>query len=225
MTRSDDLRKLVAQFFETDAASVGPDFPMAGPRMEGSVARYALDAAIRRRMGVKLPAVYVARTYADLEAGLGGQEVPQPGGPSTRTDPLPAPAVPTGAQDYKASLACGIDIELVANLPVAADYWTHEFYSLRFTNAEIAYCTLQDTPLVHFAGRWCAKEALKKCDPRFLDVDMSEIEVVKNGGGDVALAHRTSGASRQLPHALSITHTPLLAAAIVVLTRPLRESE
>ena len=62
-------------------------------------------------------------------------------------------------------LACGIDIERVDAMPVTDDYWEHEFYKESFSKDEIAYCLLQENPRMHFAARWCAKEALVKCDP------------------------------------------------------------
>ena len=86
----------------------------------------------------------------------------------TKTDIASKPAVAvseitlcSGVDD----LACGIDIERVDAMPVTDDYWEHEFYKESFSKDEIAYCLLQENPRMHFAARWCAKEALVKCDP------------------------------------------------------------
>jgi 4'-phosphopantetheinyl transferase superfamily len=83
--------------------------------------------------------------------------------------PAAPPALEQHVQDNGAtpSITCGVDIEMVVSLPVVADYWSDAFYCATFTPAEIAYCLLQDQPLVHFAAHWCAKEALKKCDPAY----------------------------------------------------------
>src|ERR1041385_864984 len=215
MIQRDQLRELVAEFFETQPEKISPGFPFTGARMEGSVARYALDAAIRRRFGVKCPAVYEARTYGELEAGLCGASPDDNGDGHQAQSSVPASAIDFGPMT---PLGCGIDIELVANLPEAGDYWEHEFYRTWFTPAEIAYCIMQENPAVHFAARWCAKEALKKCDARFLETDMSEIEVLRDDIGRITLARRNGSGTKAsvLPYAVSISHTPLLAAAVVV---------
>ena len=46
---------------------------------------------------------------------------------------------------------------------------------------------------MHFAARWCAKEALVKCDPAFKGQPFSTMEVVRNESGEVSLAHHANG--------------------------------
>ena len=65
-------------------------------------------------------------------------------------------------------------------MPVTDDYWEHEFYKESFSKDEIAYCVLQENPRMHFAARWCAKEALVKCDPAFKGQSFATMEVVRN---------------------------------------------
>ena len=69
---------------------------------------------------------------------------------------------------------------------------------------------------MHFASRWCAKEALRKCKPAYLELDMAQIEVTMDETGKPSLQMKTEQGERKLPVALSLTHTPLLAAAVVV---------
>ena len=144
-----------------DEDEVGPTFSLHGRRGQGSIARAALDALIRRRVGLTARSVYTARTYGELEAEL------VPGAASTTAPAISSPgpsgngqsiAPPTGV------VQCGIDIELIDHLPRVADCWEDSFYRDHFAPAEIAYCLSQETPAVHFTARWCAKEALKKCD-------------------------------------------------------------
>jgi phosphopantetheinyl transferase (holo-ACP synthase) len=105
---------------------------------------------------------------------------------------------------------------MVENLPVVPDYWNDAFYSATFTPAEIAYCLLQDQPLVHFAARWCAKEALKKCDPAYLHADLCTLEVRMNASGAPYLCAMVGGHSTALPFAVSLSHTTQAAVAVVV---------
>ncbi len=113
-------------------------------------------------------------------------------------------------------LSCGIDLEQIDNLPTATDYWEDAFYKASFTPAEIAYCLMQERPALHFAARWCAKEALKKCAPEFFSEEMRNLEVVLGDSGQPSLNHLGGEGARRLPHAVSISHTPTAAIAVVM---------
>jgi phosphopantetheine--protein transferase-like protein len=229
----DLLRATIADFFEVDPGQVGAGFPLTGRLGQGSIARAALDSAIRRRVGLKSAVVYSARTYGELETALLGKApdgLPSPASagelPAFPVDPATngsaarvasasaSAAVPAAGAGLLVS--CGVDIELVENLPPATDYWEHEFYTTVFTPKEIAYCLMQESPPIHFAGRWCAKEALKKCDPELLAEEMRNIEFVSGESRGPYLCRYVGGEARRLPHAVSIAHTPQAAIAIVV---------
>jgi holo-[acyl-carrier protein] synthase len=212
------LRKVVSEFFGTDPNRVSQEFPLSGPQMQGSLARAKLDAAIRRRVGVKCPAVYSAQTYGQLEAAVLGKETVSPAdsahGQSSKG--LADLAVQRRNESFAPGFSCGIDIEMVESLPQAKDYWEDDFYKTCFTPAEIAYCLTQENPRIHFAARWCAKEALKKCDPGYLEEEMSCIELSLNNAGQPSFAHHINGTTSPLPHAVSVSHTPSAAVAVVV---------
>ncbi len=205
----EQLRDVVADFFETNASLVGPDFVLGGQRLASSIARAGLDAAIRRRVGAKLPAVYSATTFGELEAALTGDAV-------ATSNPATNGSLTGLLRNVPNGVACGVDVESIANLPGADDYWEHEFYNTHFSNAEIAYCVATDEPREHFAARWVAKEALKKCDGRFLETDNNVIQVAvdENGAPRLELLHGDD--TTALPHAVSLTHTAEMAVAIVV---------
>ena len=90
-------------------------------------------------------------------------------------------------------LTCGIDIEMVDNLPVVPDYWEDKLFTTTFTTSEIAYCLLQANPPMHFAARWCAKEALKKCDISVLAGSLRQ-------AGKLQYRRRDNFYSNLLPH-------------------------
>ncbi len=212
------LRKTVADFFDVDEGQVGPSFSLQA--RQGSIARAALDAAIRGRVGLKSQAVYRAKTFGELETELapGSNGSPSPHGLA----PAPAPAIPAQAgpgpseAGTSPGASCGVDMELIANLPAATDPWEDDFYKAHFTPNEIAYCLRQPEPALHFAARWCAKEALKKCDRAFLAADPKDIEVVRDEAGAPRLEYLGGGRPRRLPHAVSLSHTPHAAVAVVV---------
>jgi len=219
MNQLEVLRGIVAKLGETQPESIGPDFSLQSPALKGSIKRAALAAAIRRQLGVNCPAAHAVGTFAELERAVFGApaaETARPEGaapPAPRPMPLPVALSPLLPSQ---SLRCGVDIERVADLPEAADYREHEFYRDTFSPEEIAYCLLQQDPRMHFAGRWCVKEALYKCDSTLRPEKMAEIEVVRSDQGAITLRHRRNGEVRPLPHAVSLSHTNELAIAIVV---------
>jgi phosphopantetheine--protein transferase-like protein len=193
---------------------VHPDLAFAGTRLQGTLARTRLYIAIEQQCGVACEAAYTARTYGELHAAI----YDTASAVTTLQAPTSAPTPAQHGQHNGATprIACGIDIEMVENLPVVPDYWNDAFYSATFTPAEIAYCLLQDQPLVHFAARWCAKEALKKCDSAYLQADLRALEVRLNASGAPYLCAMVDSHSTALPFAVSLSHTTQAAVAVVV---------
>jgi phosphopantetheine--protein transferase-like protein len=224
------LRSTVADFFEVPESQVDPSFSLAG--RPSSVARAALDAAIRHRVGRVSRAVYSASTYGEIEAELfpeadkskrqGDKETRRQGDKdNVDTSVSLSPCLPVSLSSPLSSgaggaVSCGIDLELVENLPATADHWEEPFYRAHFAPGEIADCLRRESPAVHLAARWCVKEALKKCDRAFLTEEMSRIELIADDSGAPYLVFHKGGVTRRLPHAVSLSHTPHAAVAVVV---------
>jgi len=95
-----------------------------------------------------------------------------------------------------------------------------------FTEDERAYCRRQADPVLHFAARFAAKEALLKAlglglAGAGLHAGLQDVEVVSEGGAPrLVLRGRPAEAARRLgagEPSLSITHTRDHALASVVL--------
>ena len=69
---------------------------------------------------------------------------------------------------------------------------------------------------MHFAARWCAKEAFKKCLPAYALWEMRNIEVVRGEAGRPYLQVIAEDGTRTAPVALSLTHSEDWGLAIVV---------
>ena len=219
-----ELRQIVADLFETDVEAVNADFVLSTRRMQGSLARSKLDAAIRHRLGIKSRSVYSVKSYGELQSALFGSN-----GQDSETNASPA-GITNGTHldaskmsskttlEFGSSLSCGIDIEMVESFPEVEDYWKDSFYTNAFSSVEIAYCLLQEHPRMHFAARWCAKEALKKCDRVYLNEDMKNIELVSNSDSPPRFRVYRSGHPEVIQVAVSISHTPHLAVAMVCKT-------
>lgn len=215
MEQKDQLRQIVAQLAGLTSDQIDPDFSLRSRGLQSSVRRAALAAAVRRHLGVSVPDVYSVVTFGDLEAAVFG-DGSQKGSASPTPAVLSKPTTVSALRGFD-DLACGIDIERVDAMPLADDYWEHEFYKESFSKDEIAYCLLQENPRMHFAARWCAKEALVKCDPSFKGHSFATLEVVRNESGELSLAYRVNSTSVEKPtHAVSISHTETTAAAIVI---------
>jgi holo-[acyl-carrier protein] synthase len=216
MDRNETLRDIVAKISGAEANSIDSAFSLETSALKGSLKRAALAAAIRRHLGVNCPAAHTVATFGELEQAVFGETSPSP---MPSVSPVPgetpifeAPSFNNGASEIRR----GIDIENIADLPETPDYREHEFYKDSFSAEEIAYCILQENPRMHFAARWCAKEALIKCDSAFRDEKMSDLEIARNERGEVFLRHLRNGDSGILPHAVSLSHTNSFATAMVV---------
>jgi phosphopantetheine--protein transferase-like protein len=206
MEAEEQLRQIVAQLAGLKPEAIDMDFSLKSRGLQSSVRRAALAAAIRRYLGLNIAEVYGVLTFRELVTAVSQR------GNSERIQPVAAVSGLRGVDD----LACGIDIERVDAMPVTDDYWEHEFYKENFSKDEIAYCLLQENPRMHFAARWCAKEALVKCEPAYKGQPFSTLEVVRDKSGEVSLAHHANGSSTRPPMAVSISHTDTMAAAVVV---------
>lgn len=202
------LRTVVAELLQVSPDQISAHSPLVGGRLGESMGRALLDAALRRRLGTQCAAVYTVKNYGELEAAITGKTSDVP---TVKRASSPITTLPT----TDSAVGCGVDMQRISDLPTTDDYWEHEFYKTHFTKTEIGYCLLQSNPRIHFAGRWCAKEALKKCDPSFLAEDMGNIEVISDNSAPT-LFHLNAAGRRSIPYALSITHTADAAVAVVI---------
>ncbi len=206
MPQTEQLKTMVATMLSLSPAEVGDGTSLIALHTSLGSAKLRLGL---KRLGLALPASAKPATFAGLVAALSGEaavEVPVKAAAS-------APAAQTGSLG---SLKVGLDVEDIRSLPVAADYWEHEFYRGTFAKSEIAYAVLQSEPRTHFAGFWCAKEALRKCDSTFAGVLPEKTAVAHDGNGQPYLTFDSGDGPERLAHAVSISHTSEVATAVVV---------
>src|SRR5262249_44690040 len=139
---AEQLVRVVAEFLALNTDSVRGDTPLG---LSSSLARARLDAALRRKLGIKCAAVYSARSYGELEAAVTGQNTDR--SPGAIEEPRAVDQASSTGSDsaftLPAGVQCGVDIVDIAELPKADDYWEHDFYRHAFSDAEIAYCSTQ----------------------------------------------------------------------------------
>jgi phosphopantetheinyl transferase (holo-ACP synthase) len=197
----DNVRELIATMLMVPPDQIASETSLGALQTSLTATRLRLGL---KRLGLSLPDGKVPATFGDLEAALSGK-------PVSHALPAiaPASAPPSAVQ-------VGLDVQDVRSLPMAADYWEHEFYRGVFAKTEIAYAVVQPEPRIHLAGFWCAKEALRKCDASFASVALDATAVAHDGTGRPYL--QWNGV--RLPHALSLSHTSEIATAVVVSVAP-----
>jgi phosphopantetheinyl transferase (holo-ACP synthase) len=206
MSSADQLREAVAKMLMLAPGEIGPETSLISLATSLGGARLAVAL---KRAGLQLPGDRVPATFGELETLLAGG--PVAGGNVRNVADSPrysAPAPDSGVQ-------AGLDVQDVGALPVAADYWDHDFYRKMFDKTEIAYAVGQTEPRAHLAGFWCAKEALRKCDSSFAGTSPAATAVAHEESGKPYLLLVTPAGRTRLPHALSISHSGLIAGAVV----------
>jgi holo-[acyl-carrier protein] synthase len=111
----------------------------------------------------------------------------------------------------------GTDIVEVDRIDGLIARWSGRFVQRIFTPDEIAYCQRQASPTVHYAGRFAAKEAVRKAlhsAGRRTTVPFQHIEVVRN---DIGVPQIRIADEPDRHVSLSISHTDRIAIAIVAI--------
>jgi len=204
------LKEFVAGLSGKDKAQITAATRLSAV-LQGSLGRVRLEAGLRHRLGVAKAGVQQAATFGDLCRVLGIEADSATAAETAQTEAVAQPAaIETNAGP--GGVQVGIDVEPVAALPDAADYWEHEFYKSTFSPREIAYALLQPSPRQTFAGAWCAKEALRKARPALAQLEWTALEVVHDASGKPAMTVQGQAAGG----ALSISHAAELAVAVFV---------
>ena len=113
----------------------------------------------------------------------------------------------------------GIDIE---NIERFKNLNTHLIERV-FTKNEIEYCKSHANPHIHFAGMWCAKEAVVKA-LNDLSLAVSEIEILHKSSGapyiNITSKLQQYFDAKNIKNIhISISHTDTLATAIAMLEK------
>ena len=204
----EQLRTVIATMLMVSPAEIGEGTSLAALNTSLGSAKVRLGL---KRLGLALPSGVAPATFGGLLAALSGETAPEaPAKVAAASTSLPI------RNSGFAGLQVGLDVEEIRSLPAASDYWEHEFYRSTFARSEIAYAVLHMEPRTHFAGFWCAKEALRKCDPSFADVSMARTAVGHDADGRPHFTLETEAGRERLAHAVSISHTAEVATAVVV---------
>ena len=207
MSQSNQLSEILTTLLMLAPGELKPETSLQSLDSSLGTARLALAL---KRAGLRLPGDAVPPTFRHLELALNGN--------TTAPDSSETVSVPVTAQvnNSPGGLQVGLDVQDIGALPLADDYWDHEFYKDNFDKSEVAYAVVKSEPRTHLAGFWCAKEALRKCDPAFAGTSFATTAVAHDAGGRPYLLSVTPTGRVRLPHALSVSHSGQIASAVVV---------
>lgn len=111
----------------------------------------------------------------------------------------------------------GIDLENISRIQQLLTKKPHILQKM-FFNSEWLYAHSKGNPASTLTGIWCAKEAVLKAFAPHINLDLKQIEIIKNAKGypEVSIMH--AEVSKQYFHiSVSISHTKDLATATALL--------
>ena len=113
----------------------------------------------------------------------------------------------------------GTDIVSVLRIEKVIQKYSQKFKERAYTPIEIKYCDSKAAPPIHFAGRFAAKEAIKKAllsSGIVSNIDFAAIEIIssESGAPEVKLNHPQLD---QIICKVSISHTDDTAIAFALI--------
>ena len=119
MSQSEQIRAMIATMLMVTPAEIADGTSLAALNTSLGSAKVRLGL---KRLGLALPAGSKPATFAGLLATLSGE-------PASVASFVPVTrAAATDSSGLQVGLQVGLDVEDIRSLPVATDYWEHEFY-------------------------------------------------------------------------------------------------
>lgn len=209
MAIQQEVLKFIADFKGVGQSELSETSPLGLT----SLAAQRFRVALKRKHGIDVPdGDFKMKTVGEvLGCAVATNLSEQPRVPPDIA-PLPTSGVVEG------DLGIGIDIEPIESFRTSSDPESDPLFLNLFTPAEFGYCLLQSDPAQHFAARFCAKEALRKCGRDYLAIPFNQIEVLHDSDGS-PYYHLPSVPQRLTHVSLSLSHTKDLAIAVAALRK------
>ena len=114
----------------------------------------------------------------------------------------------------------GTDIVSVSRIEKILQQYSDRFKKHVFTDKEKSYCDLKSNPAIHYAGRFAAKEAVKKAlysSSIINSIDFADIEIISNVSGAPEVKLSTQDL-KDVFVKVSISHIDELAIAFALVS-------
>ena len=114
----------------------------------------------------------------------------------------------------------GTDIVAVSRIENIIQQYSDRFKKHTFTDNEKSYCDLKQNPAIHYAGRFAAKEAIKKAlysSGIINSINFTDIEILSSNSGvpEVQLSHH---GLNNIQVKISISHIEEYAIAFALVS-------
>lgn len=215
----DNVLRIISEISGKKIEEINPDSNLITLKISSSIGILKLQSALEKEFKKKLK---------PLSLNMNAVMIAQQLGVKVNDDQLKteknikAEKKPVKSYDvgkYKSNSSdffLGVDIEEVGNLPRAANFRTHEFYSSQFNDKELSYAMLMPDPYIHLCGMFCAKESLKKSAPDLIYLPMNEIIVSHNSAKRPSIGTIHNDINIKYQFKVSISHTEKYAVATVI---------
>jgi len=114
----------------------------------------------------------------------------------------------------------GTDIVSVSRIEKILQQYSDRFKKHVFTDKEKSYCDLKSNPAIHYAGRFAAKEAVKKAlysSSIINSIDFADIDIMPGASGAPQVKLSNTDLDNVLVK-ISISHTDEFATAFALIT-------
>lgn len=205
-TKKEEIMTYIADFKDVPLASVNKETPIK----LNSLLFERFVAGLEKQVGIKLPTSELKRaeTVGELLVLLDKT-------PKTSVSKEEELFSATNHVNNTKNISSGIDIEMVESFRGTVDVQGDSSFKRLFTPSEMAYCMLQEDPPQHFAARFCAKEAIRKCGRIFIDLPYHQIEICHKENGEPYV--RILGEELKSV-SISLSHTTEFAVASAILS-------
>ena len=120
-------------------------------------------------------------------------------------------------------LGIGIDVVEVERIGSSMDEFKDKFVNRIFTKSEQEYCDSQKRPVIHYAARFAAKEAIAKAFGTGIGKEISwlDMEIIRQASGEPLVIMSGNGKNyadklKVVDIKISLTHAEHYAAANAV---------
>jgi phosphopantetheine--protein transferase-like protein len=227
MDKKEALRKAIAKILNENVNSITDIFSLDVSKLNSSAGSVILSNVVKKTYKQKIDCTGV-KTFGELLSKIENTDARNGGANNNdaqkseiedvhQSVPSSYQAVPQSTPvSIGVGISCGIDIQDISIFPEAADYWSEHFYEDNFTGEEIAYCVSAPLPRLHFAARWCVKEALKKSSPIFLTLPFKSIQIKKEPDGNVSIEVFLNGEWQKVTGSCSMSSSGQFAVGMVI---------
>lgn len=215
----DNLLRIIAEVSGKKTEEINPVSNLNALKISSSIGILKLQSALEKEFKKKLKPLSLNMNVGMIAQQLGVKvnDDQLKAEKNIKAEKKPVKSYDVGKYEPNSfDFFIGIDIEEVENLPRAANFRTHEFYSSQFNDKELSYAMLMPDPYIHLCGMFCAKESLKKSAPDLIGLPLNEIIVSHNNARRPSIRTINNDINLKYQFKISISHTEKYATATVI---------